>query len=154
MSKDGFQNGGRAIGTAEFLREYFPLFFLVPTIAYCGIIFYLSSIPSFPFPPPFPYFDKVVHFFEFGGLGMLAIAGLRWATHEFSMKTRFLVPVVFCLLYGLSDETHQLFVEGRTFDLTDIAADVAGAACAAALFLYVAKKIGSGGLKKQGGNNG
>jgi VanZ family protein len=144
----------RAERAAKFFKEYYPLVFLIPTIAYCGVIFYLSSIPSLSIPPPFPHFDKVVHFFEFGGLSVLVVMGMNWAEYDFFAGMRFVVPVVFCFFYGLSDEVHQLFVEGRFFDLTDLAADVAGAACAAGLFLYVLKRIGLRGLKKQGGNNG
>ncbi|HHB76440.1 MAG TPA: VanZ family protein, partial [Desulfobulbus sp.] len=36
--------------------------------------------------------------------------------------------VIFCLLYGVSDEWHQSFVPGRTPDILDIAADTFGAA--------------------------
>jgi VanZ family protein len=118
------------------------------------MIFYTSSIPSFSLPPPFPHFDKLVHFFEFGGLSALIVAGLRRAEYEFSAGMRIVVPVIFCLLYGLSDEIHQSFVEGRIFDLTDLAADIAGAAFAASMLLYLQRKKIFKGLRKQGGDNG
>ena len=74
--------------------------------------------------------------FEFGGLSVFIVAGLLRAEHDFSARMRVAVPVVFCALYGLSDEIHQSFVDGRVFDLLDLAADVAGAAFAAGLFVY------------------
>jgi VanZ family protein len=148
------KNEGRAVGPAEVLNEYFPLVLLIPTLAYCGVIFYLSSIPSLKLPPPFPHFDKVVHFCEYGGLSVLIVAGLRRARHKFSAGMRIAVPVLLCALYGLSDEIHQLFVVGRTFDLLDLAADAAGAAVAAGVLLFVIGKVGSKGLRNKGGTNG
>jgi VanZ family protein len=132
----GTDKGERARG---FFREYFPPAFLFSTIGYCGIIYILSSIPSLSFPPPFPHFDKLVHFFEYGGLGALVVMGMRRAEYEYSGRMLVVVPVVFCLLSGLSDEVHQLFVPGRMFSLADLAADVAGAACAAGLIVYLQK---------------
>lgn len=37
------------------------------------------------------------------------------------------VSIVAVLLYGLSDEFHQMFVHGRQADVLDVAADVGGA---------------------------
>ena len=136
------------------MRRYFPTPFLAGVVACCGMIFYTSSIPSFPLPPPFPHSDKIVHFLEFGGLSALVVAGMRRAEYSFSARMRVIVPVIFCLLYGLSDEIHQSFVEGRLFDLTDLAADLAGAAFAAGMLLFLQIRNGSRGLRKQGGNNG
>ena len=127
------------------MRRYFPVPLLFGVAAYCGMIFYLSSIPSFPLPPPFPHFDKIVHFLEFGGLSVLVVLGLRRAEYSFSAGMQVIVPVIFCLLYGLSDEIHQLFVEGRIFDLTDLAVDAAGAAFAAGLLLHLQIRKGSRG---------
>ncbi|MBI4832086.1 MAG: VanZ family protein [Candidatus Lindowbacteria bacterium] len=111
--------------------------FLIATIAYCSFLFYLSSIPSFPVPPPFPYFDKLVHFCLFGGLSATLAVGLHRARHEYNHKTLFVVPVVFSAFYGLSDEIHQVFVPGRTFAVSDIAADALGSAAAVAFLLFV-----------------
>ena len=126
-------NDGRKKGGTSLSKEFFPLPFAAGVAVYCGMIFYLSSMPSPPLPAPFPFFDKIVHFLLFGGLGAVVAMGLRGAAHEYSTGARVIVPIVFCFLYGLSDEIHQLFVPERMCDLADLAADVLGAAVAAGL---------------------
>ncbi|MBO5788437.1 MAG: VanZ family protein [Clostridia bacterium] len=37
-----------------------------------------------------------------------------------------LFVALFCFLYALSDEWHQIYVEGRAFDMKDVAIDMAG----------------------------
>ncbi|MBI5118835.1 VanZ family protein [Candidatus Poribacteria bacterium] len=111
--------------------------FLVATIAYCVLLFYLSSVPSFPLSEPFKHFDKLVHFCLFGGLSATIAAGLRRARREYAYTTLFALPVGFSVLYGLSDEIHQLFVPNRTFTAADLIADALGAIAAAALMLLL-----------------
>jgi VanZ family protein len=125
---------GRAAGLA---KEYFPIPFIAGAAAYCGLIFFLSSMSSFSAASPFEHFDKVAHFFMFGGLGAIVAAGLGSAAREYSMAMRVIAPAIFCTAYGLSDEIHQLFVEHRTFEVSDMAADAMGAAFAAGLVVYL-----------------
>jgi VanZ family protein len=126
-----------------FLSEYFPASFLALTAGYCSLIFYLSSTSSPPFDSPFIFFDKIVHFILYGGLGAVVALGLSRSGYEYSAKARIIVPVAFCLLYGISDETHQLFVSQRTFDVADIVADAAGAVTAAALLFHLRRETKS-----------
>ena len=49
----------------------------------------------------------------------------------------FLAVVGVCALYACSDEVHQLFVSGRSGQISDVCVDTAGAAVGA-LFLYAA----------------
>ena len=122
------------------MLRFFSAPFGAATVVYCIIIYYLSSKSSFPVPPPFPFFDKIAHFCLFGGLSAILAAGLQLAEHEYSAGMLFMIPVGFCIIYGLSDEVHQLFVASRTFAVGDIAADTAGAAGAAILLLVVRQR--------------
>jgi VanZ family protein len=119
------------------LQEFFPPFFFAATIAYCVFIYCLSSVSSFPISSPFPQFDKAAHFCLYGGLAGVITLGLRNAGHRYSGAALFIIPVGFSVLYGLSDETHQLFVDGRFFDLGDAAADMFGAVFAFLLVLFI-----------------
>jgi len=110
------------------------------TVVYCIFIYYLSSKSSFPIPPPFPFFDTIVHFCLFGGLSAILATGLQLAEHDYSAGMLLMIPVGFCVVYGLSDEVHQLFVASRTFAVGDIAADTAGAAVAAIILLVVRQR--------------
>lgn len=80
--------------------------------------------------------DKLAHLVLFGGLGALVSIGIRRGAQRPVFWVQFWVPVVFVALYGISDEIHQIFVPGRTFDLGDWAADITGGLCAQA-FLFV-----------------
>lgn len=95
-----------------------------PVVAYCALIFGFSSVSNVP-PLPGGMSDKAAHALLYSGLGFLvsrALAGgyrMTWSVA--------LAAIVAVTLYGLSDETHQLFVPNREFDLKDLAADCTGA---------------------------
>lgn len=96
------------------------------TLAYAGFIFYLSS-RTWNGAPMFPFSDKVFHlvlYFGFGGLTLWALRMTKLKGKGSIVYIAFLCVV----LYGLSDEIHQLFVPGREFSLFDLLADAAGAA--------------------------
>ncbi len=102
--------------------RYFDVLFL---IGYCGLIFWLSSQPSLHSPDLFPQQDKLVHVTAYAVMAWLAwLAYGHWLTTQ-----RFLIltTVVFCMIYGLSDEWHQSFVPGRDASLWDWLADTLGA---------------------------
>ena len=96
------------------------------TLAYAGVIFYLSS-RTWPNAPSFPYADKIAHIILYTGFGGLVLWSLR--------KTRFrgnsyiyAVAIILSTSYGLSDEVHQLFIPGREFSIFDLMADAVGSA--------------------------
>ena len=70
---------------------------------------------------------KAAHFTEFAGLGALGYAcfkrGIRVPASVFSAAAS---SVFFGLLTALTDETIQLFVEGRSGQITDVWIDFAG----------------------------
>ncbi len=68
---------------------------------------------------------KLAHFSLFAVLGVFSI--LFFATFlRLKIKYRYLLSLIFCFLYAISDELHQLFVTGRACRLYDIAIDVIG----------------------------
>lgn len=74
---------------------------------------------------------ECAHGLEFASLGFLVMLFLqtdpqpgKWG---FTYRRRLLLAVFFCLLYAVSDEIHQLYVEGRVCDGIDIAVDTSGA---------------------------
>ena len=66
---------------------------------------------------------KSAHFLEFMILGILSYMNYR----EYRKEKAILIPFLFSSLYALSDELHQLFVEGRSCQLTDACIDSFGA---------------------------
>ncbi|MCA1585466.1 MAG: VanZ family protein [Acidobacteria bacterium] len=105
------------------------LFLWLPVVAYMAAIFYLSSL-SFP-PAPQEVSDKTLHVAAYGGLALVALralAGGRWTGVT-------LGTLIGCwaigTAYGLTDEWHQRFIEGRSPELADVSADALGAAIGA-----------------------
>lgn len=100
-------------------------------------IFYLSAQPKLPeivsgifVINNEDHTDKVKHFAAYAVLGALVWRALsrhrpRW--------WQVLVTTAYAVVYGLTDEYHQVFVPGRSFDLLDLSADTLGALAAAGL---------------------
>ena len=67
---------------------------------------------------------KLAHFSIYTLLGMLSFN----ATYCFSEKKKFLFPISIAIgvLYSMSDEFHQLFVEGRSGEIRDVCIDSSG----------------------------
>ncbi len=92
-----------------------------------AFIFYLSS-----FPPPQAarevpvYFDiKLIHIMEYGALNLLVFFALDRTT-RIPFVWKMVYSIAITILYGLTDELHQVFVPGRSGKLIDIAANFIG----------------------------
>ncbi len=72
------------------------------------------------------------------------MALLAWRTFRHWIDHPIILPILavaFCSLYGVYDEWHQSFVQGRTSDVADWIADTTGAAMA--IFLFYKLRIRS-----------
>ena len=107
---------------------------LLPALAYAGVIFALSSQSNpLPFLPRRLFdFDKVLHAVEYAGLAALVTVGLDHVSGV-GLRCAAAVAVVAGACYGLSDELHQALVPGRSADVHDWLADATGAAAGALL---------------------
>lgn len=74
-------------------------------------------------------FDKTVHAVVFAGFGYLLVRALG----------RFWPAVSLAAVWGALDEVHQRFTPGRSSDIKDFVADVAGALTGAFLAMLVAR---------------
>lgn len=99
----------------------------LPTISYCGLIFYFSSLPAMATPRLFSGQDKILHFFEFGILSLLFFFSIKKTFLGVSLKNLAVITILFTALYGISDEIHQYFIPGRESSLGDVFADFLGA---------------------------
>jgi len=106
------------------LRHF--LWYWLPTLAYCILIFALSS-SSKPLPMPSFYgADKVIHCTEYAVLGLLLARSIFSSNTRFSDKFLIILIVALVTLYGISDEIHQAFVPGRNPSPWDVLADGLG----------------------------
>ena len=58
----------------------------------------------------------------------------------YGVKKKYLITLIVCLLYALSDEFHQIFVKGRTWELLDLLLDTIGILLACGLMKLINKK--------------
>ncbi len=97
-----------------------------------------SDLPKNPFLAMI-YFDKWVHIGLFGILNFLCIWGLM-KRNVFSRKI-FIYSTLICIFYGIGMEFIQkFFASERSFDATDILADIAGTLVGLFVGLYVMRK--------------
>ena len=117
----------------DFVKYHLPL------LLWMLIIFVSSAIPSFDFPEvPWWGWAKIVHLIYYGFLCFLA---WRAAPHQTTIPSASSNPKlaawILTLLYGASDEFHQLFTPGRHGRVTDVMIDgVGGLLFLAALYVY------------------
>ncbi|MFH1654224.1 MAG: VanZ family protein [Pseudomonadota bacterium] len=111
---------------------------IIPTMIYACAIFYLSSrtwndVSTLP-----PYMDKVIHFGMYMVFGILVIFSVRLKSWG-SLPPQFIISLIIVSLYGVSDEYHQSFVEGRDASFYDWIADAIGGFAGVALGYQISK---------------
>ena len=105
----------------------FPLFVAITIV-------WLSSRSSYPFGISLPSpFDKVAHMTAFGVLAAFLEIAWRRTRPGLSVVRRLSAILIVLAVFGASDEIHQYFVPGRSCNLYDWMADVAGGALGLAL---------------------
>lgn len=92
-----------------------------------GVIFLLSSLPA----DRIPDFGTIDFLIKKGGhatgYALLALAYYFALPPRLSTGYRMVMALIMALLFALSDEYHQSFVEGRTSSLRDVLIDSGGA---------------------------
>ncbi|MCG8568167.1 MAG: VanZ family protein [Desulfobacterales bacterium] len=127
-SKD--DRGRPPAGPINQMRQ--TLFYRLPWIGFCILIFRQSSAPS-PLDTfsLFPHEDKVMHFLAYGILAVLTARNMAGERPHWSPWAIGIFAVLFTTAFGLSDEIHQSFVPQRHASVLDLVADFFGA-CAGA----------------------
>jgi len=118
------------------------------TGAWILVAFYTAGISigsSLSHPPlvstvDLPYFDKLCHFTEYGGLTFLLIRALSltYATRASTLLAMWAAILV--VLYGASDELHQAFTPNRVMSGYDLLADAAAAGVVAGVWLWARRR--------------
>lgn len=116
-------------------------FRVVPMIGVMGTIFFLSHQPATTLPVPwFPGLDKLAHATVYAGLAGTVLYAVPTRFRMDRPQLTALMVVLFCLLYGITDEYHQSFVPGREPSLGDVLADTAGAVLLAGAWFYIFRR--------------
>ncbi|MDW7732243.1 MAG: VanZ family protein [Methanolobus sp.] len=140
--------------------------FLIITVLYAAMIFYLSSrsdisVPTHIFKFPLMYQlkdllesanltfiidfveysyqhrDKVAHMFLYFGLGIFLHLTFRNSDNRILKKYAAVLAIIIGILYGISDEFHQMYVPGRTSSIHDLYADGLGVTIAQIVFVIL-----------------
>lgn len=96
---------------------------------------------------------KLGHFFEF----LLLSCALYFVLSAFKVRKATIFTIIFCLFFGMLDEFHQLFVQGRSSSMVDMAIDSMGSITAVSvisLLKIIRYEILKKGDKYFAGNKG
>ena len=84
-------------------------------------------------------FRKICHFSEYFLLSILILLSLRLA--NFSINKCIIVTLIFCSVFSISDEIHQMFVAGRSPLLLDCFIDISGSCLFCLIYFIRTKKL-------------
>lgn len=108
-----------------------------PLLCVMGLIFDLSGLPGDILSlPAINGVDLFLHGVIYGVLAGAALFAIHPHAGRIQKKQTLIGVVLFCLLYGVSDEFHQSFTPFRTVSVWDVAADTAGGAIISGLWLW------------------
>ena len=91
-----------------------------PALLWAAAVFAVSSRPTLPHLPSVLGWDKLQHCAAYAVGGALVARALGGGRREA------VLAVLLGVLYGASDEVHQLFVPNRNSDVVDLLADTLG----------------------------
>ena len=97
------------------------LFLWLPVLAWASLVFYLSSIPNLRAVAS-NFWDEIIR-----SLAHFCLYGLGYFLLFRALNGNFLLALILTVGYALSDETHQLFVPTRAFQIQDLMIDWSGA---------------------------
>ncbi len=96
---------------------------------------------------------KTAHFLEYFILGIISCITML-TYRQYKLRVKAVVPIVFGILYAISDEIHQHFVLGRACRFFDICIDSAGIIVAVMLiitiyYFKIKRRFGDANEKKE-----
>ncbi len=115
----------------------------VPSILIMGAIFFFSSLPASRV-PSFGEWDFLIK--KAGHASGYALLGLAYffaLPPRLSSGFRWVLAMVMAILFALSDEFHQSFVQDRNSSIIDVGIDAIGAAIALAIAAFYSSNSNS-----------
>ena len=108
--------------------------YIVPPFLYAGLVFYLSSLPSWKIKAVSSFPDYLLHFAEYAVFAFLALRLLKYTGKGIVRPKKYLFIIIILALFAASDEWHQSFVPGRFATFWDFAADFLGIAAVSGIY--------------------
>lgn len=113
--------------------------FWLPVLVCMGLIFYVSSIPGSDLPPLSPFQDIIYHLGAYLMLAYFFSRALKNSTADIRLSEIIFFTIIFGIIYGISDETHQAFVPHRDISTFDVLIDGIGSFIGS--LIYPSRKI-------------
>ncbi|OQX59333.1 hypothetical protein B5M50_03125 [candidate division KSB1 bacterium 4484_219] len=113
------------------------LLYQFPAIVFAILIFVGSSFESLSVPEiGINWEDKIAHLIEYGIFGFLITRALYFYPKLQNSTKVFRLAITLALVYGITDELHQIFVPGRDASIMDWIADGVGVLIGGMLFRW------------------
>jgi VanZ family protein len=113
----------------------------LPAILWPVLIFLASSIPSAEMPHSILFsYDKALHAGVFGIFCFLVYRAFVLRTPPLSQRKAMMYSLLATILYGATDEIHQMFVPGRSSEILDLVADAVGAGICLLIIYIIHRK--------------
>ena len=108
------------------------------------LIIVFSSIPKIPEMKLLSYdfgieIDYVLHFSEYVGLAFLALLSFHASARRI-LDRRVLYILLFLVIFAVLDESHQLLIPARSFNLLDMASNIVGIFCGIVIAILLIRK--------------
>ena len=84
-------------------------------------------------------FRKICHFTEYFILSILILLSLRLG--NISINKSIIITFIFCLIFSISDEIHQMFIDGRSPLILDCFIDILGCSLFLLIYYFRTKKL-------------
>ena len=81
------------------------------------------------------FIRKLAHFSEYLILALLWLNALRLS----KVKKKYLIAVIICALYAMTDEFHQTFILGRSGEYIDVLIDSSGSLTGTLFYFIISK---------------
>jgi VanZ family protein len=108
--------------------------YLLPTILWAALIFFVSSLPGNKIPKLFIYQDVVFHTLEYAIFGWLIHRTIKNYFPGRNYLSCIVLTITASIFYALTDEFHQAFIPYRNPSLIDVTFDVIGATVGTIVF--------------------
>lgn len=91
-----------------------------------------------------PIARKLAHYslYTFGGVLIINFVN----TYKLKMNKKVSISIIIGALYAISDEIHQVFIEGRSGSVKDVGIDTLGVITGVIIFICIIKSLKSKGL--------
>ena len=123
------------------MKGDWKLYRFVPVTLVMGTIFFLSHQDGSSLAlPEIPYIDKAAHFLLYSLLAGTILFAFPVELRQHHPERTGIIAVLLCLSYGITDELHQAYIPGRIASMSDLIADVSGAAVTVLFWLLLYRR--------------